>query len=661
MVALATDANQSRRWGLLGVMMMLAAFLILSFYSVIAGWAIPYVGHAASGAFDGASAKEVGGIFGGLLASPGKLLLWHTVFMALTVGVSASGVKGGIERAVTILMPSLLVLLIVLIVYNWVADANSFAKALGFLFNPDFSKLTAEAVLTAIGHAFFTLSIAGGAVFAYGSYLDGGTSIARTSFAIAIIDTLVALMAGLAIFPIVFAHGLEPGAGPSLVFVTLPIAFGKMPAGQIIGALFFAMLVVAAWTSSISMLEAIVEWLQERGMGRARASVSVAGAALAARPHDGAVAQRMERVSPARLHRALRRQDPVRPLRLPHREHHAAVGRVVDGGIRRLDHGAGRHRKRACHGVGLWPVAPADPLRRADRHRRHIRRQYLVDDERNTVCRHPQWISRMKLKRLPGAFGAEITGLDLSRPMDQEIVGAIVSALYEHLVVCIRRQKLSPAEFASFGRRFGEPIVHVEKDLLVERTPEVMTLSNADGRPDRQRNGANHWHTDLVFTEKPASFTMLNAIAVPRIGGETGFADQYAAYDALPGALRRQAENLTVAHCYEGRRDGSFPTVYHPLVRAHPVTGRKALYGANSTCIGLRGMNDEAAAAILARYRDYALADSIRYYHQYEDDDVVIWDNAATLHTGPRLEPAGGDVEPRIMNRISVRGWPSVS
>ena len=113
MVALATDANQSRRWGLLGVMMMLAAFLILSFYSVIAGWAIPYVGHAASGAFDGASAKEVGGIFGGLLASPGKLLLWHTVFMALTVGVSASGVKGGIERAVTILMPSLLVLLIV--------------------------------------------------------------------------------------------------------------------------------------------------------------------------------------------------------------------------------------------------------------------------------------------------------------------------------------------------------------------------------------------------------------------------------------------------------------------------------------------------------------------------------------------------------------------
>jgi NSS family neurotransmitter:Na+ symporter len=279
MVELAKDSNRSHRWGLLGVMMMLAAFLILSFYSVIAGWAIPYIGHAVSGAFSGASPKEVGGIFGGLLESPSQLLLWHTTFMLLTVGVSASGVRGGIERAVTILMPSLFVLLIVLIIYNLAVDASSFGKALDFLFDPDFSKLTAEAVLTAIGHAFFTLSIAGGAVFAYGSYLERGTSIARTSFAIAIIDTLVALMAGMAIFPIVFANALEPGAGPGLVFVTLPIAFGKMPAGQIIGTLFFVMLVVAAWTSSISMLEAIVEWLQERGLGRASASASVAGAA----------------------------------------------------------------------------------------------------------------------------------------------------------------------------------------------------------------------------------------------------------------------------------------------------------------------------------------------------------------------------------------------
>ncbi len=279
MMALARDANKSQNWGLLGVMMMLAAFLILSFYSVIAGWAIPYIGHAITGTFSGATPDEVGGVFGGLLASPGKLLLWHTIFMLLTVGVSGVGVKAGIERAVTILMPSLFIILAVLIIYNMVADMSSFNRAVDFMFNPDFSKLTAEAILTAIGHAFFTLSIAGGAVFAYGSYLDAKSSIATTSVAIAFIDTLVALMAGLAIFPIVFANGLEAGSGPGLVFVTLPIAFGQMPGGQIIGTLFFIMLVFAAWTSSISMLEAIVEWLEEKGMSRGKASAAVAGSA----------------------------------------------------------------------------------------------------------------------------------------------------------------------------------------------------------------------------------------------------------------------------------------------------------------------------------------------------------------------------------------------
>ena len=266
----------------------------------------------------------------------------------------------------------------------------------------------------------------------------------------------------------------------------------------------------------------------------------------------------------------------------------------------------------------------------------------------------------MKISRLDGPFGAEVTGLDLTQPLEDDALNAIVRALYEHLVVCIRDQQLTPEEFAVFGRRLGEPLIHVEKDLLVDGAPEVMTLSNADGRSERQRNGGNHWHTDLVFTETPASFTMLNAVAVPKVGGETGFADQCAAYDALPDDLCAEAEGITVAHCYEGRRDGSFPTVYHPLVREHPVTGRKALYGANSTCIGVQGLDDDSAAEVLGRYRDFALAENVQYYHQYQDNDVVVWDNAATLHTGPRLEPAGGDVDPRIMNRISVRGWPAV-
>jgi taurine dioxygenase len=267
----------------------------------------------------------------------------------------------------------------------------------------------------------------------------------------------------------------------------------------------------------------------------------------------------------------------------------------------------------------------------------------------------------MRITSLPGPFGAEITGLDLTRPLSDRGVGAVVQALYDDLVVCIRDQALTPAQFAAFGARLGTPQVHVEKDILIEDVPEVMTLSNADGRPERQRNGGFHWHTDLVFTENPASFTMLNAVAVPRVGGETGFADQYTAYEALPDDLRRQAETIIVAHCYEGRRDGSFPTVYHPLVRAHPVTGRKALYGANSTCIGIKGLPDDEAAEILARYRPYALSESVQYYHQYRTNDVVVWDNATTLHTGPRLEPAGGGVDPRVMHRISVRGWPAAA
>jgi len=197
--------------------------------------------------------------------------------MALTVFVSASGVRHGLERAVTLLMPTLFLLLVVLMIYGM--TTGHFGEAAAFMFNADFSKLSAEAVLTAVGRAFFTLSLGAGSMMAYGSYLKSGTSIAGTSATIAGVDTLVALMAGLAIFPIVFAHGLEPGAGPGLVFQTLPIAFGRMPGGQIIGALFFFMLVIAAWTSSISLLESLVEWLGEKGISRRTAAISGGAAA----------------------------------------------------------------------------------------------------------------------------------------------------------------------------------------------------------------------------------------------------------------------------------------------------------------------------------------------------------------------------------------------
>jgi NSS family neurotransmitter:Na+ symporter len=272
MTVLAKEAGASPAWRLLGWMGVLAGFLILSYYSVIAGWALSYIWHGASGQFMGADAGQIKQIFDDLVGDWEKLLGWHTFFMVITMLVVARGVRGGLERAVTILMPGLLLILVLLVGYA-IAQGD-FTRGLEFLFTPDFSKLSAQAILTAMGHAFFTLSLGLGAIMVYGSYLPEKISIARTTFMIAGADTAVALLAGMAIFPIVFANGLEPGSGPGLIFQTLPLAFGQMPGGNIIGTLFFMMLVFAAWSSAISIIEPAVAWLVENAnMSRGRASV----------------------------------------------------------------------------------------------------------------------------------------------------------------------------------------------------------------------------------------------------------------------------------------------------------------------------------------------------------------------------------------------------
>jgi len=274
--AIAQRDGLNPAWKLVGAVGILAGFLILSFYSVIGGWAISYVGTTASGQLSGQTADAVGAIFSGLLSNPGTLLLWHTVFMALVMLVVAKGVRSGLERAVSILMPALFVLL--LIVVGYAMTTGHFGQAAAFLFQPDFSKLTTSGVLVALGHAFFTLSLGMAVMMAYGSYLPKKISIAKTSITVSVIDTGVALLAGLAIFPIVFANGLEPGAGPGLIFQTLPLAFGQMPMGSLFGTLFFVLLIFAAWTSGISLLEPIVEWLEEqKGMNR---TVSTLGAGV---------------------------------------------------------------------------------------------------------------------------------------------------------------------------------------------------------------------------------------------------------------------------------------------------------------------------------------------------------------------------------------------
>ncbi|MFE8071966.1 sodium-dependent transporter [Marinobacteraceae bacterium S3BR75-40.1] len=261
-------------WRLVAGVGIFAGFLILSFYSVIGGWAVSYVGTAATGQLAGQSAEAIDGIFTGLLSSPGTLLLWHTVFMALVMAVVIRGVKSGLEKAVSILMPALFVLL--LLVVGYAMTSGHFMEGFSFLFAADFSRLSTSGVLVALGHAFFTLSLGMSVMMAYGSYLPKGISIAKTSIAVSIMDTVVALLAGLAIFPIVFANGLEPGAGPGLIFQTLPLAFGQMPLGSLFGTLFFLLLIFAAWTSGISLLEPLVEWLEEqKGLNR---TISTLGA-----------------------------------------------------------------------------------------------------------------------------------------------------------------------------------------------------------------------------------------------------------------------------------------------------------------------------------------------------------------------------------------------
>ena len=270
------EEGSRRTWALVGIMGVVAGILILSFYSVIAGWSLIYVLEAALGRFSGATPAAVDDLFGNLLANWKLLALCHTVFMSLTILVVARGVERGLERAVRFLMPALAVLMVALVAYA--AVAGSFREGFDFLFTADFSKLDGEAMLAAMGQAFFSLSVGMGAIMAYGAYLPEGTSITNTSLAVVIADTTIALLAGLAIFPIVFANGLDPGSGPGLVFQTLPLAFGKMAGGALFGTLFFLLLTVAAWTSSIGLIEPAVAWsVETHGRSRAAAAAIVGG------------------------------------------------------------------------------------------------------------------------------------------------------------------------------------------------------------------------------------------------------------------------------------------------------------------------------------------------------------------------------------------------
>lgn len=275
MKTLAAENNASGFFQIIGWMGAIAGFFILSFYSVIAGWAIAYVLKLGVGDFAGATAEMSSETFGNLLGSPGQLMIWHSVFIVMTGVVIARGVNKGLESTLRILMPLLFVLMLVLLGYSF--SLEGFSQGVHFLFDFDFSKLTTESVVVALGHAFFTLSLGMGAIMAYGAYMPQEQSLSKTVLAVGVLDTLIALVAGMVIFAIVFSNGLEPGAGPGLMFQTLPIAFGQMPAGSFLGTVFFVLVVFAAWSSAMSIAEPAVAWAVEKGMGRIKATLVVCG------------------------------------------------------------------------------------------------------------------------------------------------------------------------------------------------------------------------------------------------------------------------------------------------------------------------------------------------------------------------------------------------
>ncbi len=269
---IAKAEKLSLRWTGLGWLLVLSAYFLLTFFSVVASWTFDYLIKSLSGEFNGLNAARSNMLFNELKADPLRLSLWHGLFMGITLFVVGKGIKGGIEKAIKLMMPALFFLLLILAVYSLsTGDAEA---ALQFLFQPDFSKLTPHAVLLAVGQAMLSLSVGGAGMLVYGAYLSQDASIPRTSIVIAGVDTLVALLTGLIIFPVVFAYGLEASAGPGLIFVTLPIAFGQMPGGLIFGVLFFVLLLLAAQTSAFSMFEPVVAWIEEnKGISRKRAAL----------------------------------------------------------------------------------------------------------------------------------------------------------------------------------------------------------------------------------------------------------------------------------------------------------------------------------------------------------------------------------------------------
>jgi NSS family neurotransmitter:Na+ symporter len=260
--AVAKKGGQSTAWGAVGTLAIACVFVVLSFYTVLSGWTFDYFVRGVTGTFNTLDAESSTAMFAGLMNNPWRLLFWHTIVNLFVIVIIRRGVQRGVEQAANVLMPILFGAMILMVIYS--AVVGDVGSAVDFLLQPDFTKVTPKIVMIAIGQAFFSVGVAMATMITFGSYLPEHISIPKSSVIIILADTGVALMAGFVIFPLVFEFGLAPSEGAGLIFQTLPLAFGQMAGGQLFGAVFFLLLIVAALSSCLGGAEAVVSWVDEK-------------------------------------------------------------------------------------------------------------------------------------------------------------------------------------------------------------------------------------------------------------------------------------------------------------------------------------------------------------------------------------------------------------
>ena len=258
---LVKQSGVSKAWNSIGWMSVVIPFVGMSYYAVVTGWTLDYLLSAVSGRISNLDSAGSGAAFDGMLASVTRLVSAHTVIMAGTIWILSRGLRGGLERAARFLLPTLFVFLLIMV--GIAAVYGDFGRAFSFLFAPDFSKVTPSLIYLAVGQALFSIAIGLGALITFGAYLPKDISIPRSALTICAADTLVALVAGLAIFPLVFGFNLDAGEGPGLIFVTLPIAFSQVPAGEVVSIVFFTLLFLAAFTTCLGTMEPVVAWAED--------------------------------------------------------------------------------------------------------------------------------------------------------------------------------------------------------------------------------------------------------------------------------------------------------------------------------------------------------------------------------------------------------------